>query len=1014
VKTLRNVIILICSILMVAFWLPERSAAQETLQTPGTQADPVALQTVMEALANLRSVSKSRIYISPDNIRVLGDWTFGTVAITAPDVEEGEPEGRLFLARKTTSGWKVYFQYTPEFDAVLPSVPESLIRRDIRRFIVFQPDSSIQPMGSLSLSLPWAVGETWGFSGGPHSNDGNPSNPWSSLDFTGGSGQVRTASDGVAWRDCPDYVRVDHGGLQTGYYHLASIQVSNGQGVGRWHYIGNISTNAGCGGSAGGAHVHFSLRNGNNDKISILGALLGGWLVENTTSHYNGCMTRQGANRITRCADASPNPNRDILNSGGIGGEPGDPGTPSITSPANGSTVSTLTFNVVVQQGSLNYTGQGDWAIQVANNPGFSNLIKDGPFVRSTTQSVTVPASGTYYARVKQGDTVGMVSYWSSTISFNVQTATPTNTNTPTNTFTPTRTPTPSNTFTPSNTPTPTNTFTPSNTPTPTDTPVACGTETIGGLTYNGTVNVGASCKTRLFPFNAVAGPNLLDVQSDYSSNWIYTLKLRDSNGNVVAQAQSSTVGARGVIQANLNAGSYILEVTPITAWQRAYGVALYTNYATVPFDNGSAWAVSQLYYSDVTYARMWGWAVASDTWRVAVSRLDGNLEMEVCLRRENNSELICRNTTNGYLDLVVTGDTFGSPSSHSYRQVYFTPLNGTKGSFRTLWSEQYHAPLATVTPSPTNTLQPTHTPTLTRTSTSTSTYTPTRTLTRTATPTRTNTPTHTPIPTRADTIGTFKENIFHLRHSNTAGPAELSANMRSVIGLATGDLPIVGDWNGDAVDTVGVYRSSTGFFFLSSSNTVPDALYQVLLGNPGDTPFAGKWRADMVGDGIGVFRPSNGILYQKRELTSGFADYFAVFGNPGDTGFAGDWDGNGLDSIGVYRPSNTTWYMTNNSEPSGITFADISFVWNIGGNTPVVGDWNGDRFTTVGYFTGTMFVLHSTLATTGADTVFAYGATGQLPVAGKWTSSTVPNPGSVIVNPSGGFSNGGIDTDAD
>jgi photosystem II stability/assembly factor-like uncharacterized protein len=297
-----------------------------------------------------------------------------------------------------------------------------------------------------------------------------------------------------------------------------------------------------------------------------------------------------------------------------------------------------------------------------------------------------------------------------------------------------------------------------------------------------------------------------------------------------------------------------------------------------------------------------------------------------------------------------------------------------------------------------------------TNTATSTPTNTPTATLTPTATATRTNTP----IPTRADTIGTFKDNVFYLRHSNTTGSAELTVNMANVLGVVAGDLPVVGDWNGDAVDTVGVYRSSTGFFFLSSSNIVPDATYQVLLGNPGDTPFAGKWRADMVGDGIGVFRPSNGILYQKRELTSGFSDYFAVFGNPGDTGFAGDWDANGLDSIGVYRPSNTTWYMTNNSEPSGITFSDISFVWNIGGNIPVVGDWNGDRFTTVGCFTGTIFILNNALTAAGEQTVFAYGSTGQLPVAGKWTSSTAPNPGSVVVNPSSAFSNNADPSAAD
>jgi len=318
-----------------------------------------------------------------------------------------------------------------------------------------------------------------------------------------------------------------------------------------------------------------------------------------------------------------------------------------------------------------------------------------------------------------------------------------------------------------------------------------------------------------------------------------------------------------------------------------------------------------------------------------------------------------------------------------------------------------------TFTSSPTLTpVPPSNTPTLTASVTSTATL--TSTFTATATRTATSTPTNTPIPAHPDTIGTYKDNIFYLRFTNTTGGPDLTVNMYNLLGFAAGDLPVTGDWNGDGIDTVGVYRSSTGFFFLSASNVVPTLAHQVLLGNPGDTPFAGKWRVDMVGDGIGVFRPSNGILYQKRQLTSGFSDYFAVFGNPGDIGFAGDWNGDGLDSIGVYRPSNSTWYMTSNSEPSGITFGDISFVWNIGNNPPVIGDWNADVSSTVGYLSGTIFVLHSTLTATGADTVFSFTSIGQLPIAGKWISSAAPNQMSVIRPQLGGLNNSSIVSAAD
>jgi hypothetical protein len=253
-----------------------------------------------------------------------------------------------------------------------------------------------------------------------------------------------------------------------------------------------------------------------------------------------------------------------------------------------------------------------------------------------------------------------------------------------------------------------------------------------------------------------------------------------------------------------------------------------------------------------------------------------------------------------------------------------------------------------------------------------------------------------------------YHNGTFYLRHSNTTGAADITVNF----GGQPSDLPVVGDWNGDGMDTIGVYRNATGFFILSNSNTTPAANYEVLLGNPGDTPFAGKWTADMIGDGIGVFRPTNGILYAKRQLTSGFSDYFAVFGDPGDVGYAGDWNGDGLDSIGIYRPSNGYFFMTQNSQPSGVTFGDLGFPWDIGTGIPVVGDWNADGITTVGQRTGSFFALHSANATAGSDTVFTFGPTSGRPIAGKWTLGSAPNAG-VVINPVNGINFTGGNSDS-
>jgi predicted extracellular nuclease len=258
-----------------------------------------------------------------------------------------------------------------------------------------------------------------------------------------------------------------------------------------------------------------------------------------------------------------------------------------------------------------------------------------------------------------------------------------------------------------------------------------------------------------------------------------------------------------------------------------------------------------------------------------------------------------------------------------------------------------------------------------------------------------TATPTLTPVPTSPDTIGLYNNGLWQLRNTNSTGAADITVTF----GGDPSDLPVVGDWNSDNVDTIGVYRNSTGVFLLSNSNTVPSVAYSLVFGNPGDTPFSGRWDNVVTNDGVGVYRNTNGVLYLKRNLTTGFDDYFFIFGNPGDQGVGGDWDGNGYGSIGIYRASNQTWYM-NNDNVSGINYSEIDFVWNIGTSNPVTGDWNGDGITTVGYYTtGGVFVLHSTNATIGSDNTFAFGAGGTAkPVAGRWGSPTAPAL-SVITN---------------
>ncbi|HYP28974.1 MAG TPA: hypothetical protein VE262_19840 [Blastocatellia bacterium] len=179
------------------------------------------------------------------------------------------------------------------------------------------------------------------------------------------------------------------------------------------------------------------------------------------------------------------------------------------------------------------------------------------------------------------------------------------------------------------------------------------------------------------------------------------------------------------------------------------------------------------------------------------------------------------------------------------------------------------------------------------------------------------------------DTIGVYREGNFLLRNSNTNGFADIVVTFG-----APGDLPIVGDWDGDGTDTVGVYREGT--FFLRNFNTTGDPNLVFTLGIPGDLPIAGDWD----GDGTvttGVFRPTNGALFLKNTNSTGFADILLTYGLPGDKPVTGDWNGDGTDTIGVYRDG--TFHLRN-SNTNG--FADIVFALGVDGDVPIAGDWDG------------------------------------------------------------------------
>jgi hypothetical protein len=178
------------------------------------------------------------------------------------------------------------------------------------------------------------------------------------------------------------------------------------------------------------------------------------------------------------------------------------------------------------------------------------------------------------------------------------------------------------------------------------------------------------------------------------------------------------------------------------------------------------------------------------------------------------------------------------------------------------------------------------------------------------------------------DTPGLYRQSdgYAYLRNSNTQG----IANTKFFFGNP-GDVPIAGDFNGDGYDTVSIYRPSNQRFYIinelgSNSGGLGAADFSFTFGGPGDTPLVGDFDGDGV-DTAGIFRPSTGLVALSNTHSS-VVDYQYYFGGSGDKVLVGDWDGYGDDTIALYRPSDGRVYV-NNYHRSGA--ADYSV--NVGRN---------------------------------------------------------------------------------
>jgi hypothetical protein len=168
-----------------------------------------------------------------------------------------------------------------------------------------------------------------------------------------------------------------------------------------------------------------------------------------------------------------------------------------------------------------------------------------------------------------------------------------------------------------------------------------------------------------------------------------------------------------------------------------------------------------------------------------------------------------------------------------------------------------------------------------------------------------------------------------------------------------TGDTPVVGDWNSDGKDDIGIFRPGKGIWSLDSDGNYISEVSDTSLrwGLIGDTPVVGDWNGDGKDD-IGIFRPSSGIwsLDSNGNNKWDVSDKSLRWGLIGDTPVVGDWNGDGKDDIGIFRPNKGIWSLDSDGNNKW-DISDKSLSWGIPDDNPVIGDWNGNGKDDIGIF---------------------------------------------------------------
>lgn len=201
-------------------------------------------------------------------------------------------------------------------------------------------------------------------------------------------------------------------------------------------------------------------------------------------------------------------------------------------------------------------------------------------------------------------------------------------------------------------------------------------------------------------------------------------------------------------------------------------------------------------------------------------------------------------------------------------------------------------------------------------------------------------------------------EDTFSRYHNTIFKIDELS---REVLFGKLGDIPITGDWNGDGDDDIGVFRLSSAAdgeveatFYLDLSLDEATNQEISLSCSSEAVPLIGDWNGNGYDD-IGIYLPTQKTfsLYTLNDSydPSHFQD--VEFGNYGDFPIVGDWDGDGDHDIGIFRTdkdnNQNEFYLDKNLSGGAAELGP--YTYGSVGDVPIIGDWDGDKDDNIGIY---------------------------------------------------------------